>query len=653
MKPDAKANNPFLAQRKPGEPNVRSREMRIDKIDVEKKTVDLSFSSDVDLERFHGYFEKLDHSPGAIDLTRLNNSASALFNHRWDEVIGVVEKAWVKEGKGYVEMRFGNSHRAQEVWPDVRDGIMKNVSVGYEVLSDELTRSDETGDHWTVTRWAPYEVSIVTVPADISVGVGRAALLSLETTTNTRMSTATPATEPAPAAVAAPAATPAPTPAVVVTETRASQMEDAKRVLAIGQRFHAKEEAAQAVADGISVEEFQAQLLARTKQAVDSRTETPLGLSDREIQRFSFARIIAADVASKMNLPDAARLKEDAAFELDVVTAASKKRTQQNRKVQGLYIPGEILRHGRVKLNDEQREAFAAAQRAVISVASTVGNANVGATFVPELDTASFAELLRPECLLMNHATVVNGLSGPYEIPKHVSGATGGWVSEDGDAPGQNAIFTMLPAVPHTVGGLTEVTRRALLQSALDLESILRSDLARGVGQTADLAGYYGTGQNGQPTGLTLTDGVKTVGFAGNGAGNDGISPEWTELVQMETTVGQGNVKLDPSNGAYLFNVYGRGWAKTRQKFPGTPTGMTIWEPGNTINGYQTGISNQIQNGHWFLGNWKEMFIAMWSGLDLLVDPFTHSAKGRVRIVALQDMDYLIRRPEAFCFGFK
>src|SRR5581483_1405279 len=94
LMPDAKAHNPFLAQRTSGEPARFRRSMRIGKIDEQAKTVEISFSSDVDLERWPGYFEKLDHSPEAVDLTRLNNSASALFNHDWDELCGVID--WAK-----------------------------------------------------------------------------------------------------------------------------------------------------------------------------------------------------------------------------------------------------------------------------------------------------------------------------------------------------------------------------------------------------------------------------------------------------------------------------------------------------------------------------------------------------------------------------
>jgi HK97 family phage major capsid protein/HK97 family phage prohead protease len=651
--PDAKEHNPFLAQRKSGEPITFRRSMRIDTVDEAKRTVSFSFSSDVDLERWPGYFEKLDHSAGAVDLTRLQNSASALWNHDWDELCGVVDEASVDGGKGRCLVRFGSSARALEVWPDVRDKIIRNVSVGYEVLAEELTLNDETGCHYTVTRWRPYEVSFVTVPADISVGVGRtlrnASLAPSPQTTHRTMPSAPAEQAPATAAVPASAAV-----------TTVDRFDEAKRILELGKKysranFPARELAADAVAEGLTLAQFQERLVERMGNvAQETRSDPTLGISPKEAQRFSFMRLIAADVAEKLGHGDAKRLKEAAAFERSVVDAAAAARVNKGRGApKGLYIPHEILVQSRVALTEEQRAALAAKQRGIVSVSSGLGDSNVSATIQPFLDTASFAELLRPECIAMQLGTIVSGLEGPYEIPKLVSGSKGGWIAEDGTAPGQDAIFQMIEAEPNTVAGVIQLTRRAILTSALDQESILRLDLAEGIGQAADLAAYYGTGSGGQPTGLTQTDGIKTVTFACDVTGNDGISPEWTELVAMETAIGQTNVKIDPGSGAYVFNAGGRGWAKTRQKFPGTPTGQTIWENGGTINGYRTGVTNQVANGDWFLGSWRELFIPMWSGLDIIIDPFSLSEKARVRISAFQDMDYLFRRPQAFTWGKK
>ncbi|MCV5372375.1 phage major capsid protein, partial [Escherichia coli] len=89
---------------------------------------------------------------------------------------------------------------------------------------------------------------------------------------------------------------------------------------------------------------------------------------------------------------------------------------------------------------------------------------------------------------------------------------------------------------------------------------------------------------------------------------------------------------------------------KTTQKFDGT-NGAPIWEGGNTVNGYGTHISNQIDTGDYWVGVWSEMLIGLWGGLDLTIDPYTHSAKGRLRVVAFQDADVTVRHPASFCLG--
>ncbi len=118
----------------------------------------------------------------------------------------------------------------------------------------------------------------------------------------------------------------------------------------------------------------------------------------------------------------------------------------------------------------------------------------------------------------------------------------------------------------------------------------------------------------------------------------------------METEIAADNA--DIGSMVYLLNAKGRGHYKTTQKFEGT-NGSPIWEGGNTVNGYGTNISNQIVDGDYWFGVWSELLIGMWGGLDLTVDPFTHSSKGRLRIVAFQDADVAVRHAAAFCLGKK
>lgn len=142
-------------------------------IDEEKMTVGLSFSSEEPVRRWFGW-EKLSHKKSDVDLSRLNDGAAVLVDHYSDQV-GIVEKAKIQDKRGIATVRFSpNSEYAKSVFNDIRDGIRKNVSVGYEIHEFVLERQDEdSGESHYSAKWEPLEISIVGVPADKTVGVGR------------------------------------------------------------------------------------------------------------------------------------------------------------------------------------------------------------------------------------------------------------------------------------------------------------------------------------------------------------------------------------------------------------------------------------------------------------------------------------------------
>jgi hypothetical protein len=158
-----------------------------------------------------------------------------------------------------------------------------------------------------------------------------------------------------------------------------------------------------------------------------------------------------------------------------------------------------------------------------------------------------------------------------------------------------------------------------------------------------DRVAIYGSGTTNQPLGLKNIAGINAVVFATHAA------PTYPELVQMETAIALEDAEVD--NMSYSFNAGIRGYAKTALKFPGTAASGTIWEPGNTVNGYETNVSNQITTGEVFFGNWMDLIIAMWGGLELTVDPYALATSGGLRVIALQDIDVNIRHKESFCFG--
>ena len=148
-------------------------------VEGQERTVELSFSSEEPYGRWWGV-EILDHTEGCMDLVRLNEIGCVLFNHKRDCVIGKVIKAWNDKGRGKAQIRFDEDEASDVIYQKVRSGTLKGVSVGYMVESWEEVAPGKkssdgrfTGPCEIAKRWVPYEISIVSVPADSTVGVGR------------------------------------------------------------------------------------------------------------------------------------------------------------------------------------------------------------------------------------------------------------------------------------------------------------------------------------------------------------------------------------------------------------------------------------------------------------------------------------------------
>lgn len=139
----------------------------------------LSFSSEEPYDRWFGP-EILDHSGNAADLARLNEIGVVLFNHKRDAVIGRVIRAQVADGRGEAEIEFDTDEQAETIYQKVKNGTLRGVSVGYTVDSWEEVAAGKTSADGRFTgpcsiarKWTPLEISIVSVPADATVGVGR------------------------------------------------------------------------------------------------------------------------------------------------------------------------------------------------------------------------------------------------------------------------------------------------------------------------------------------------------------------------------------------------------------------------------------------------------------------------------------------------
>lgn len=542
-------------------------EARVENID--DRRVSMSISSEMPVGRSYGE-EVLDHNPESIDLSFLNSGrAPLLMDHDPERQIGVIESVNLDGSarKLRATVRFGKSALASEVYGDVADLIRGNVSIGYSI--GKMVKEND-GRTYRATNWRPVEVSIVSIPADASVGVGRSA--ENETTSE---------------AVAMPQ----------ITETSV--------------------EAQTQVAETESPKERKMEnsaTVATESRAYDAPIQADVGLTSKEVRQYSFVRAINA-----MANPQDKRAWANAAFEREVSEAAQK---TYGRSAQGFFVPNEIT-HAKRDL--------------------TVGTASAGGNLVAtELLAGSFIELLRNRSVVQRAgATVLNGLTGNVAIPKQSGAATAYWVAESGAPTESQQTIAQVTMSPKTVGAFTDFSRKLMIQSSIDVESMVRRDLATVIALAIDNAALYGTGSSNQPTGLKLVSGINTKDFAAT-------NPTFIELVGMESEVATDNA--DIGTMTYLFNPAQRGALKTTEK-SSTSAGQFVWEAGNTVNGYRTETSNQVTAGDVFFGNFADLLIGFFSGLDLMVDPYSNSTSGTMRVVALQDTDIAVRNAVSFCYG--
>jgi HK97 family phage major capsid protein/HK97 family phage prohead protease len=636
-------------------------------VDKDKRTIEFTFSSDIELERWPGIIEVLSHDDGAVDLSRLRNGAPLLFNHDPDEYIGVVESANIgADRKGRCVVRFSENEDADEIWRDVQAGILRNVSVGYRIKEVKLAEERENGtDVYRVSRWEPYEVSIVTIPADISVGIGRnvRSLFAKPTSSNRNIMNREQliailnargiafdanATDAQLADLvhrsltAQPEPTPAPAPAQTVTRSvqvnepapRADGASDERaRVRSIfeaGRQYDATDLAQEAVEKGHTLEQFRTALLdhvdKRNKAVVDGTK--PIGLSEKEARGFSFIKLfryLAAEPDQK------ARAAKDCEFELKACEAAADQMTHRSAK--GTVIPTDVLL---TPMTGQRADT-------VIGAKTASGFTNAGTNSIQTLLlTSSFIDLLRNRSFILRLTRELSGLIGQIDIPKQATGPAASWIGEDEAAESTGITFGLVSLRPKTLSARGELTRKLLMQNSLGVEALFRSDLATVMALEMDRAALYGTNANNQPKGLSIQSGINTDEWAADNA------PTFAELVAMETEIAADNADVDSM--AYLFNARMRGHLKTTQKFGGGGNTGTIWEPGNTVNGYRTEVGNVVATGDVFFGNWGDFLTGMWGGLDVTVDPYTHSDKGRIRITQFQDVDFTIRRAESFAY---
>jgi len=467
--------------------------------DKEKRTVELSFSSEDPYERYWGV-EILDHSPTSVNMDRLNNSAPLLFNHNRDEVIGVVEFAKIEDKRGIAVVRFGNSKKAKEVFSDVVDGIMKNVSVGYQIDEMKLESEKDGVETYRVTGWQPFEISIVSIPADNTVGVGRSTddLKECEVKILNQKKEAIMPKETKEVDVSA-----------VQAEARTAERTRVRDIGAIGAKFKQTDLANTAIDDGTTADEFRTMVLEKlgSVKPVDSK-QAQIPMSEKEVNNYSFSRALSAAISGDWSKAQVEKQASDKVAKMMGVDS------------RGFFVPHQIL----------QRDLTATTTGSSIVQTTTAG--------------ANFIEILRNKLTIAKlGGQVLSGLQGNVAIPKQTGTATAYWINEGANTTASELSLGLVELKPKTVSAKTAYTRQMLLQGNPAVESLVMNDLATNIALAIDKAAFSGTGTNGQPLGIINTTGINGVDCSAAAGGLD-----WKKAVDFETQIAIDNADVDNMN---------------------------------------------------------------------------------------------------------
>jgi HK97 family phage major capsid protein len=249
-------------------------------------------------------------------------------------------------------------------------------------------------------------------------------------------------------------------------------------------------------------------------------------------------------------------------------------------------------------------------------------------------------------------ARILTGLTGNVDLPRKSTASTIGSVTEIGSASETAPATAKVTLSPKRTSAYVEVSKQAILQSAMALEQMIRDDLIMSSAVNLEHQTINGTGTAPQMTGIRFTANIGTVV-----AGTAGAAPTWAHVVDLESACANANAEPDRLAG-YLLNTKTRGKLKQTQLGTNLPF---IWQNGGQpLNGYRAAISNNMPSNLTkgtsttvcssaiFGSDWSMATIGLFGAPDITVDPYTKADTGQVKITLNQFADFGVRQPACF-----
>jgi HK97 family phage major capsid protein/HK97 family phage prohead protease len=609
------------------------RDLKTERVSVERDAHEaarlaFSASSEAPVNRPWGT-EILEHTPRAVRMARIEGGAvPLLFNHDWDDPIGMVDSGRLAGGRLEVSANLFETQRAREVRAMI-DGGLRNISIGYEIHALDERR----GGEMIATDWEVHEVSVVTVPADPSIGIGRALENEVKPVRVTRA-----ISQPAHTADAteelrmddqntAPAGESAEHNVTLTREAKpqnkpidVAALEKARgeTIKKLARSNNVDESIARSwIESGASMDKIADDILSiheeRGKQA---DAPAMLGMSKREVRQYSIMRAITA--AKQNNW-------KNAGLEFEAHRAMMDRDGLSPRSNSSVYVPMDVTS----RQPTYGRRDFTAA---VAGAAGGVGTDHLAGSFI---------DLLYNMSVTMNAgATRLTGLRGNVSIPKLTAGSTAYWLASETTAITESTpTMGALTLTPKNVAALVEVSHQMAQQADPSAEQMVLRDLAQQVSLAMDVGALSGDGTGGAPTGITNTGSIGAF---------TGTSLDYAAVLNAQEDVIAANA--DRLSGmAYVADPATVTKLKTRVKF--TSTASPIWE-----GPYRRGTcadevgmaSNQMAADSMLFGAWSSLVIGEWGTLELAVDDKFNFATGSIGLRAWYTVDVGVRYPAAF-----
>jgi HK97 family phage major capsid protein len=563
-------------------------------IDEEQRTIELAFSSETPVERHFGN-EVLDHSPDSVDLIRLNDGAPLLLEHDRTQQIGVIESARVDDDKvGRAVVRFSQSALGQEIFQDVKDGIRRLVSVGYVVGEFAKEKAEAGLETLRAIEWEPLEISLVSIPADNSVGVGRSEETKPTNNNSEQPEIMEEKIEKREAQTDQPIAEPAPEVRIEVRpDKRASEIAE------LGRKFDASERAIEFISEGKSADDFKTHLMERAEKAQPieaAQGDDEIGMSNRERSQYSLTNAIMSSANGGLT-----GIELEASRELE---------KRFGKPAQGFYVPNDVF------------------TRDLTATGGDTGDALVAT------DKPSMIEALKAQPVVQQlGARMLSGLTSNVTIPKSGTG-TAYWTAENAAATESTQTVGSVALSPKRVAAYSELSKQLLAQSNFDVEGMVRDDLIYQLNLAFDKVAIDGGGTD-EPSGV-----LDASGLHGQTGGQT-----WQNMVDAEGDVLSTNALA--GSLAYVSTPANMAAMKATDK--GTDTGQFIWA-NNEINGYPAVATNQMTAATTVFGDWSQVILAEFgAGVDLVVDPYSLALTGLLRVHVARLVDVGVRHGAAFC----